>query len=122
MAAVFANSFLTVAAAGVVNPHVGLFARRELSVVDCVQCRSVDHILPKEPSPSGSFPLSSRGWAYQEPIISPRVVSLGPDEIFWHCQTTHNCECSQYLGTPQTTKDTIKALWGRRDGMDHLLM
>ena len=122
MAAVYANSFLTVAAAGAVNPHVGLFARRELSVVDCVQCCSVDHILPKEPSPSGSFPLSSRGWAYQEQILSPRVLSFGPDEIFWHCQTTHNCECGQYRGTPQTTVDTTKAFWGGRDGMDHLLM
>ncbi|KAK0709393.1 heterokaryon incompatibility protein-domain-containing protein [Lasiosphaeria miniovina] len=122
MAAVYQNSFLTVAAARAVNPHVRLFARREVSVVDCVQCHSVDHLLSREPSHSASFPLSSRGWAYQEQILSPRVLSFGPDEIFWHCQTTHNCECGQYRGIPQTFRDKTRASWGGRDGMDHLMM
>jgi len=124
MAAIYRNSFLTIAAAGAANPQPGLFAHRQVSVTDCVQPHIVDHPPSPEKPPSTSFPLSSRGWVYQEQVLSPRVLSFGPNEIFWHCQTTHNCECGQYrCGMLQTSKGRLKTSFYRhQEGLDHMKM
>lgn len=39
------------------------------------------------------FPLLARAWAFQERILSPRVVYFGTQEIYWDCNTCLHCEC-----------------------------
>lgn len=42
------------------------------------------------------YPLMERAWAYQEQVLSPRVIYFGHHEIFWQCNATSWCCCSPY--------------------------
>jgi Heterokaryon incompatibility protein (HET) len=37
-------------------------------------------------------PLNKRGWALQERLLSPRVLTFGSFQMYWHCQSEHHCE------------------------------
>ncbi|KAM5344144.1 hypothetical protein ACJ41O_012681 [Fusarium nematophilum] len=39
------------------------------------------------------FPLLSRGWVYQERILSRRFLHFGPSEIHWECHQEVACQC-----------------------------
>ncbi|KAI1422276.1 heterokaryon incompatibility protein-domain-containing protein [Xylaria sp. FL1777] len=39
------------------------------------------------------YPLFSRAWAYQERILSPRVIHFLHDELLWECRHGLECEC-----------------------------
>lgn len=39
------------------------------------------------------FPLMTRAWAYQERLLSPRVLYFGRNELYWACRTGTQCEC-----------------------------
>jgi hypothetical protein len=39
------------------------------------------------------FPLRQRGWAYQERLLSPRVLHFAGDELIWECHDSVDCEC-----------------------------
>ncbi|KAI1322533.1 heterokaryon incompatibility protein-domain-containing protein [Xylariaceae sp. FL0255] len=39
------------------------------------------------------FPLTRRAWAYQERLLSPRVINFTRDEILWECRQSTWCEC-----------------------------
>ncbi|KAF5010086.1 hypothetical protein FDECE_3728 [Fusarium decemcellulare] len=39
------------------------------------------------------FPLLSRGWVYQERILSRRFLHFGPREIHWECHEEVECQC-----------------------------
>jgi Heterokaryon incompatibility protein (HET) len=46
-------------------------------------------------------PLISRGWVYQERLLSPRTVHFHTSELIWECKETFDCECGElYLGDP----------------------
>jgi hypothetical protein len=52
---------------------------------------------------SGKLPLSRRGWAFQERMLSPRVIHFTEQELIWECLENTTCECSQVvfdIGTP----------------------
>jgi hypothetical protein len=38
-------------------------------------------------------PLLTRAWAYQERMLSPRVVQYTSEELVWECDTMKTCEC-----------------------------
>jgi hypothetical protein len=40
------------------------------------------------------LPLLRRGWIFQERLLSPRMVYIGPDELIWECSDTSQCQCS----------------------------
>jgi hypothetical protein len=40
-----------------------------------------------------TFPLLSRGWVYQERMLSPRFVHFSDEEISWECYETVDCQC-----------------------------
>jgi hypothetical protein len=40
------------------------------------------------------FPLETRAWAYQERLLSPRVIYFTDGEIIWDCNGRSSCECS----------------------------
>ncbi|KAK0733049.1 heterokaryon incompatibility protein-domain-containing protein [Lasiosphaeria miniovina] len=44
------------------------------------------------------FPLLTRGWIFQERLLSPRLLHFGPDELIWECQETMQCECQHARG------------------------
>jgi len=39
------------------------------------------------------FPLLTRGWAFQERLLSPRVLHICQSELVWECRETSKCEC-----------------------------
>lgn len=39
-------------------------------------------------------PLLTRGWVFQERILSPRVVHFGEQEAFWECLSRMTCQCT----------------------------
>jgi hypothetical protein len=39
------------------------------------------------------FPLDTRGWIYQERLLSPRVIHFSHAEISWECYEDSNCQC-----------------------------
>jgi Heterokaryon incompatibility protein (HET) len=41
-------------------------------------------------------PLSKRGWALQERLLSPRVLTFGMHQMWWHCQTALHSEGGAY--------------------------
>jgi hypothetical protein len=46
----------------------------------------------------GRFPLLQRAWAFQERILSPRVVHFGPNELLWECIELKTCQCHKWPG------------------------
>jgi hypothetical protein len=39
------------------------------------------------------FPLLTRGWAFQERLLSPRVLHICESELVWECREACKCEC-----------------------------
>ncbi|KAK3390159.1 hypothetical protein B0H63DRAFT_446304 [Podospora didyma] len=52
-------------------------------------------------------PLLSRGWAFQERILSPRVLHFGANELVWECMEGLACQCD-----PRSPQGGIKASLG----------
>ncbi|KAI3319271.1 heterokaryon incompatibility protein-domain-containing protein [Xylariaceae sp. AK1471] len=57
---------------------------------------SEDFLPPQMPS---SEPLPSRGWAFQERVLSTRVVHFTRQELVWECKANVYCECGGVRGT-----------------------
>lgn len=70
------------------------------------------------------FPLMSRGWAFQERLLSKRVLHFSESELVWECRELSTCECGGFGGQTspagafyQATKiseDEHKDVVGRR--------
>lgn len=43
----------------------------------------------------GVFPLLTRGWVFQERLLSPRFLQFSKDELLWDCRESMLCECGQ---------------------------
>lgn len=120
MANIFGNSFLTISAAvsedalsGIFKriphdaghvevPHqvnlkesTGVFVR---SVISHQQFRVFDRYAFEDNCKEwdSQYPLMGRAWAYQEHVLSPRVIYFGHHEIFWQCNVTSWCCCAPY--------------------------
>jgi hypothetical protein len=39
------------------------------------------------------FPLLTRGWTFQERLLSPRVLHICESELVWECREASICEC-----------------------------
>ncbi|KAK3680992.1 heterokaryon incompatibility protein-domain-containing protein, partial [Podospora appendiculata] len=71
--------------------------------------------------PGQVLPLLTRAWAYQERMISPRVLHFTHDEPAWECAETSDCECGRlnqgFLDHCNITKHSIRNatpdLWAR---------
>jgi hypothetical protein len=116
MAMVYANSLLTIAATASCGDETGLFARTsdielrgtvpifdrsdtEVHVPYCIYARKkIQHPgAHRKTSPlEAQLPLLSRGWVYQERLLSTRVVHFGPQEIAWECKSIAVCQCGKY--------------------------
>ncbi|KAI0410255.1 heterokaryon incompatibility protein-domain-containing protein [Xylaria grammica] len=53
--------------------------------------------------------LSTRAWAFQERLLSPRTLHFAPSEMAWECRGMCNCECS---ATNERTRRTTSLLKG----------
>jgi len=54
-------------------------------------------------------PLMSRGWAYQERLLSPRVLHFTNNELVWECMEAFSCECQpEFLDRKDGGEDFTK--------------
>jgi hypothetical protein len=60
------------------------------------------------------LPLSSRAWAFQERLLSPRILHFTENELIWECSEGIECECSgihdTYWDVPNKTT-SLSRLW-----------
>ncbi|KAB8301524.1 hypothetical protein EYC80_003373 [Monilinia laxa] len=67
-------------------------------------------------------PLLTRGWAFQERIISPRTISFHTAELTWDCQHEIECECGTFGSAghtgeaPKLTKQYVEKVYGGING------
>jgi hypothetical protein len=99
MSAVYGNAALTIAAAGASNVHEGIFRKINTEPDRAAQ---IPYDLPDgntgiafvtfEPVDQGGSrinePLNTRGWTFQERILSHRVVLFYKDQLSWDCTST----------------------------------
>jgi len=143
MASIYRNSWLTVYATASSSPSSGIFRNKQAVWIqaDDPEDETLDDLFPEaaklrqdlrlslrfatthpdlgqwaEPERQQSaLPLMTRAWAYQERLLSPRVLHFGPQEVFWECMQDLDCECggmkwrSRHMGS-YANRDTAGEL------------
>jgi hypothetical protein len=103
MHSVYRHSFLNVAAAASKNGGGGLYYCRVPQQIVSPSFRVAESRLLGDESwrifPSDMWDsqllhetLYTRGWVFQERMLSPRLVHFGSKQIFWDCATKSACE------------------------------
>jgi hypothetical protein len=104
MASIYQNAALTIAATRAQNSAEGCFAMAHPQHQSHKwQISSMDEIpydihtrIPLDHSAFmyWNLPLSQRAWAFQERLLSPRMIHFTDHEIVWECSEQIDCECS----------------------------
>jgi hypothetical protein len=97
---IYGSCFLNIAAAHADNASIGCFSERPLGattpvsipapVFDARQIpipeeTSTTRVYPPRFHRLSAFKLSSRGWVFQERLLSPRTVHYDVYEVYWEC-------------------------------------
>lgn len=131
MGEIFQHSLLTIAATSSPNSTTGCFAdyhhagqnedfvlgngSRDFPPV-MVRPAHRHWTLPSTSASQPYWPLLSRGWVFQEILLSPRVIHVGRTELIWESATQIQCECGASItGLKQDTR-----LYDGSTTMDHL--
>jgi hypothetical protein len=95
MADIYTNCFMTISLTALSNPFEEFKPKDEREqILNSVEAYVRHHFPVPTPNGNGpSFPLLSRAWAFQERVLSPKVVHLGRHELVWGCQQGLTCEC-----------------------------
>lgn len=100
MASIYKNARLTIAASAACGSEESLFCHcSPLMLGKSLETSSrCPYTVRQQPRHSVRitphvFPLRTRGWAFQERLLSPRVVHFGYDEVVWECRELKKCEC-----------------------------
>lgn len=127
MVGVYSGSYLNVIA-GHAQEHEALFSERDpLAMTPCIiACSLFSDLLnifalgelPQMSERIQEMPTETRGWIFQECLLSPRVVFFDRDEIFWRCHAVSETEwsaCHLDRGSAQRlyhdpTKETLGLL------------
>ncbi|PQE07936.1 heterokaryon incompatibility protein [Rutstroemia sp. NJR-2017a WRK4] len=91
---VYAGAAITIVAANSLSTAAGIHAERPLETDSNGQCqlawsceetvllRPASHISQRV---ANSSPWFTRGWTFQEGLLSPRTLSYGRDQLVWEC-------------------------------------
>lgn len=103
MTSVYSGSYINVIA-GHAQEHETLFsARNPLAMTPCIVAgSSLSDLLnifafseySEMSKRIGEMTTETRGWIFQECLLSPRVVFFGRDEVFWRCHAVSETEWS----------------------------
>lgn len=99
MADVYAKCFLTISPSTLSSPLKTFEVQGgQRQMLGSVQVEKRYHFIAPghnvaAESSGDQYPLSTRAWAFQERILSPRTVHLSAVELLWECQTATTCEC-----------------------------
>ena len=94
MGSIYKNATVTIAAASAAKASDGFLEKREpaqtlLRLPLLAADGSLSRILVTKPiyAYAPKDPLQTRAWAFQESVLSPRVLVFGERELTWSCQT-----------------------------------
>jgi hypothetical protein len=110
MATIYGNAFLTIAASAAADSTEGCFRTARLDSHN-IKVNKADgeevslHVRKTLPHfdyvhftrDNHRWPLMRRAWAFQERLLSPRVLHYGPQELAWECREASRCECSNAI-------------------------
>lgn len=111
IAGIYQNAFLTLAATSSPDSDGGLWVRSQSNTATSgnlmlryggkdypvyVKERPVHWPAATKAYVNQTFPLLTRGWVYQERLLSPRFLHFGKDELVWECLEETVCECGGY--------------------------
>jgi hypothetical protein len=114
MASVYEGAYVTIAASLSADGSGGCFATREVTApvvsAHVSSAPNSSEVYVRESLSHGDFtydvkpttvrnPLLTRAWAFQERVLSTRMVHFGQSELLWECRTTSDCECGNFTGT-----------------------
>ncbi|KAM0801878.1 heterokaryon incompatibility protein-domain-containing protein [Usnea florida] len=97
---IYRNSVLTVAASRATDPSKGCFTDRNLEFVEpikvCVSNETKEYMAMIDShsleQAIHDSPLSKRAWAFQERLLSSRVLHFGNNQMLWECNEMFACE------------------------------
>lgn len=99
MYSIYENAYLTIAATRGRGSGDGLFTTkpgRDISHSLILSKDGVDYpVYSRVPLLHGRGPLLTRGWVFQERLLSCRVLHFGETELAWECAEQTTCECSR---------------------------
>jgi hypothetical protein len=110
MASIYQNAVLTLAATSSSNSNGGCFVKapakhqsRKWRFIDAENNAYEIHTrthLNHSRFLHWELPLSTRAWAFQERLLSPRLLHFTDNELIWECSSWISCECSSIHDTP----------------------
>lgn len=120
MCGIFKHSYLTLSALGFPDPNHSLFSQTLDETVSSVEdedetikifCKTIDEDptdnLRINVDSSGDMsqmqPTMSRGWCFQERLLSIRTLHITRHELYWDCCEERSCQCGHmdgYLAHP----------------------
>ncbi|KAF2807025.1 uncharacterized protein BDZ99DRAFT_90173 [Mytilinidion resinicola] len=113
MSYIYATAYLTIAASAANHSSIRFLIPRRyptLSLTLRLPRSSRDHVIHirrRLLSGENLRPLDTRGWAFQERILSRNTVRFSNREIEWECRSQSTCECgTSYRSTSQYTQFT----------------
>ncbi|KAH8688328.1 heterokaryon incompatibility protein-domain-containing protein [Ilyonectria robusta] len=132
MASYYSNADLTIAASAAKDGSIGLFPRGsktdealELRGKDAqgrpyhlVARTAIDHPFDVEDDEFDHFPLTKRGWVFQEHILSRRFLHFGVRELVWECHSSTHCQCSMIPAAPRSDHSTNQVLSAAKYGLE----
>ena len=102
MASIYASASLTIAATRSKDSHGGLFGKpppeKKVYAYKFTQGASTYSVYVRKEIYHGAFedsemPILQRAWAFQERLLSKRLVHFGDEELHWECLSKTVCEC-----------------------------
>ncbi|TVY36490.1 hypothetical protein LOCC1_G008282 [Lachnellula occidentalis] len=123
MGGIYSHSFLTIAAASASSDNQGFLNSRpsiagiELCSVedmpgkpDIIAQKQISHSIGYRNPDETTAPLWSRAWAFQEDVLSRRLLTYFGDEMSWQCSTMNACECGGDFREDEFTSIKTRAL------------
>ncbi len=115
MADIYGNASITIAASVAENSHAGFLrdadptfefteirgeghGGTEFSIYVRASRSHVGYTDIARADRGSQNPLGQRAWAFQEYLLSPRLLQFGPTEVIWACNHEIDCECQRMKG------------------------
>ncbi|KAI0966100.1 heterokaryon incompatibility protein-domain-containing protein [Xylaria arbuscula] len=103
MASVYKNAFITIAATASPDFQGGCFSKSDADLCFHVKQSGVlDTVIAARTEVTGElpelYPLLTRGWVYQERMLSRRYLHCYRNELMLECREQRICECGNHPG------------------------
>lgn len=113
MELVYSNSAVCISTAAAASAKEGCLKQRDARIIRPVAIdtmRGPSLVVAKDHTMRGfrNARIGSRGWTFQERLLSPRILSIGEHQIFWECRHTNG------QGVSETFPDGVGAEFDHR--------